>query len=365
VLVRRAPLLAVLVLVGFVTPARGAADRPEQLAKAFTDAVRRVNEEHARKPAKTQEADLGRRLPKAAREALEQLLKLERTPGLDDALLACGEAALDLDLQGEFQRLRARLEGSSPEHASRLGTALSRPRFVLRGLGGLDEAYLRGFAEVLDAVLDAYDELFGFQEWSKVPGKKLRVRVHLEAKITRPPHFAPELPFHSEVDFPVADGTGFRSPTPDGKFLFYGLCHELGHVIAMWGDPKREEDHHSWAHYTGVAIVEHLAQKSEGRPFLKDLKDLRWRSLAIERQRLEGTKPALGDKDGVLALFIALHDKLGPKAVGDAINHLDASGQALRVQRVRYYSFRQLREALLATLKEPDRKRAAAEVMPR
>ena len=37
----------------------------------------------------------------------------------------------------------------------------------------------------------AYDEVFGFAEYSKVPGKKLRVRVHLEERITRPPHFAP------------------------------------------------------------------------------------------------------------------------------------------------------------------------------
>jgi hypothetical protein len=364
VLVRRAPLLAVLVLVGFVTPARGAADRPEQLAKAFTDAVRRVNEEHARKPAKTQEADLGRRLPKAAREALEQLLKLERTPGLDDALLACGEAALDLDLQGEFQRLRARLEGSSPEHASRLGTALSRPRFVLRGLGGLDEAYLRGFAEVLDAVLDAYDELFGFQEWSKVPGKKLRVRVHLEAKITRPPHFAPELPFHSEVDFPVADGTGFRSPTPDGKFLFYGLCHELGHVIAMWGDRSSEEDRHTWAHYTGVLLVEHLSAEAGSKPWLKDLRDAGWRSLAKERERLAKTRPGTGSADEVMALWIALHDAVGPKAIGDAINLLDREDRRLRIRHVRYYKLRELRDGLLRAIKDPQKLKAIEGLLP-
>lgn len=266
-------------------------------------------------------------------------------------------------MTGDFERVRKRLEETAPEQARRLGIVVSRPRFILRGLGGLEPAYLERFADVLDAVLTAYDEVFGFAEWSKVPGKKLRVMVHLEEKITRPPHFAPEHPFHSEVDFPVVDATVFKSPTRDGQFLFYGLCHELGHVIAMWGDRKNEEDHHAWAHYTGVTIVEHLS-KDSGSEILKDLRDVRWRSLEGERKRLEGTPPSLSDRDGVLSLLIALHDKVGPKAIGTAINRLDREDRRLRVNRTRYYTFRALEEALLKTLEGPEEKRAAAAAIP-
>ena len=77
-----------------------------------------------------------------------------------------------------------------------------------RGFGDLQEGYLSDFADLLDGILDAYDETFGFKEWSKVPGKKLRVRVHLVDQITRPPHFAPQFPYHSEIDMPVIDPSG-------------------------------------------------------------------------------------------------------------------------------------------------------------
>src|SRR4029450_6105065 len=123
-------------------------------------------------------------------------------------------------------------------------------RFLPRRIGQLQEGYLDQFAEVLDTVLTGYDEVFGFAEFSKVPGKKLRVRLHLEPEIKQPPHFAPQFPWYSEIDFPGSDPTGFRSPTPKGQFLFYGLCHELGHVIAMWGDLQTMEAHNSVAQYT-------------------------------------------------------------------------------------------------------------------
>jgi hypothetical protein len=341
---------AVLLLCLSPAPAQSPAD----LAQAYAAAVRKVNEEHAKAPGKNRETDLAKRLPASAEKSLEQLLAAKGSPDVAGALVACGEAALDLDLVEHFDRVRARLEKEGPAQAKALGSALSRPRYVLRGLNGLDRAYLEKFAELMDAVLTAYDELFGFGEWSKVPGKKLRVRVHLEAKITRPPHFAPQFPFHSEIDFPVIDAEKFKSPTADGKFLFYGLCHELGHVIAMWGDPKHEEDHHSWAHYTGVAVVEHLSKRKQGPSpeFLKSAGDVGWRSLEKERKRLEGKAPSTEDADGVLSLLVSLHDRVGPKAIGEAINALDEKDKRLRVNRVRYYSFKELRGALLEVVKD-------------
>ena len=42
-----------------------------------------------------------------------------------------------------------------------LGVALARERFLLRGLGGLDTEYLEHFADAFEAILVAYDEVFG------------------------------------------------------------------------------------------------------------------------------------------------------------------------------------------------------------
>lgn len=340
------------------------APRPvHPLGRAYADSVKKVNTDHARKPGKAKEGDLAKKLPPQARAALDKLLGLKSAPEVLEALVAAGEAALDLALAADFERIEARLREASPEHARRLGAGVFRARFIVRGIGDFAPGYLERFADLVEGILGAYDEVFGFEEWSKVPGKKLRFRVHLEAKITNP-HFAPQFPFHSEVDFPVADPNEFRSPTPDGKFLFYGLCHELGHVIAMWGDSK-EEDHHAWAHYTGIAIVEHLSRAGGDHPFLKGLGDVRWRSIEVEKKRLGETAPSLADRDGVLALLLALHDQVGPKAIAAALNALDREDRRPRSRTgVRYYLFKDLKAVLLQTVKGPEAKRAVAKLIP-
>ena len=352
-------LVAALVLAG----PSAALDRAEQLADAYVEAVAKVNDGHARRPKAATEEELAAELPRKAISSLEKLLELESAPTVHAALLRCGEAALDLARMEDFAAARARLVAESPEDAATLGTALARPRFLLRGLGGLDEAYLARFAEVLEGVLAGYDELFDFEQWSKVPGKKLRVRIHLEQEITRPPHFAPQFPWHSEIDFPVVDPERLRSPTADGKFLFYGLCHELGHVIAMWGDRSSEEDHHAWAHYTGVLLVEHLSETQKGQEWMGDLRDVRWRSLSKERERLAGVEPSPDDRDGVLALLIALHDAVGPRSLGEAINALDREDRRLRVHHVRYYTFGELGRALDDVVEDKAAGRRARELL--
>jgi hypothetical protein len=334
-------------------------------ARVYVDAVHDLNEKHARDPGKESEDELAKKLPPAAAKALEGLLKEKASSELTQALKDCAEAALDLARVDDFARIRARLAKDAPAEAAKLDTALARPRFLLRGVGGLDEEYLKGFAEVLEGVLEAYDEVFGFAEFSKVPGKKLRVRVHLEQQIERPPHFAPEFPYHSEIDFPVIDAKKLGSPTADGKFLFYGLCHELGHVIAMWGSPGNEEDKHAWAHYCGVTIVEHLAQAKPAPPWLKDLRDVNWRSLEKEREAAKKAKPGLDKNENVMALLVALNDRVGAKAIGAAINELDAKDERQRVNRVRYYTFKELKKALLAGVaKDKDKLKAVGELLP-
>ena len=177
---------------------------------------------------------------------------------------------------------------------------------------------------------DAYDRVFGFEEWSKVHGKKIRVRVQLVQRIERPPYFDPSPRYHSAISFPVVNAKELRSPTRDGKFQFYGLCHELGHLIAMWGDRKTMEDHHAWAHYTGVVIVESLARSKKKYPFLKKLKDGQRRSLKVERKNKKDVRPSLENRAGVLALLIRLHDVVGPRALGKALNLMEKKRLSLQ-----------------------------------
>ncbi len=342
--------------------AASSAETPAKLAATYAEAIEALNAEHARKPEGDEDA-LAKELPSKAARALEDLLAAKEDEHLADSLVRAGEAALDLARMEDFERVRARLAEAAPDRAGELGTALARPRFLLRGIGGLESSYLEHFAEVLDAILAAYDELFGFAELSKVPGKRLRVRVHLESEITRPPHFAPQFSWHSEIDFPVIDAERLRSPTSDGKFLFYGLCHELGHVIAMWGDTSNDEDHHSWAHYTGVAVVEHLSGENAPER-LSEARDVRWRSLSKERERLAAVEPARDSEDGVLSLFVRLHDELGPRAIGAAVNHMDREKSGTRVNRVRYYRLEDLREALEETAASAGDKKLVKQLFP-
>jgi hypothetical protein len=339
--------LAVLVVFD-VALAQG--NSAERLAREYAEAVEAVNEAHARRPVATDERELAAKLAPGAVKLVAELAKAEG-PEAAAALVTAAKAALDLDRIEDFEALRARLAALAPDAAKKLGFALSRPRFLAIGTDGVEPEGLAAIADVFDLVLDAYDDVFGLTNFSKVPGKKLRLRVRLVEKITKPPHFAPQFPWHSEIDFPVIDAKAFGSPTQAGQFLFYGLCHELGHVIAMWGDTKNEEDRHAWAHYTGVVIVEHLATAKKDAPALKDVRDVRWRSVEFERKQLAAKKVEPGGKDteAVMARLLALHDAVGPKAVGEALNALDAEGKHQRVNKVRYYAMRDFKAALAAT----------------
>ena len=84
----------------------------------------------------------------------------------------------------------------------------------------------------------------------------------------------------------------------------------------------------------------------------------RWRSIERERKELEGKSPSLADREGVLALLFALHDRPGPKALGQAINQLDRQDRRRRINKVRYYTFRELKGALLLAAKSAEEIRA-------
>ena len=338
--------LALFCLLGALLSGPAAAG-PLRDAEVYRAAVKKINEAHLKNPGVTREEELRRKLPASASAALERILREKESPELPAALGKCGEASLDLAMMEDFLKISERLAGLDPAASARLGSAVATSRCVIRGIGPFEPGYLERFGEICEGVLDAYDSVFGFAEYSKVPGKKVRIRVRAVPSITHPPHFAPEFPWHSEVDFPVADTARFTSPTAGGQFLFYGLCHEFGHLVAMWGDPAQMEDHHAWAHYTGTVIVEYLSEKADSLPWMSGLSDVKWRSLKIERAAPENqTVPSFASQGGVMALLIGLHDKLGPRVTGKALNRLEEDKKCRRVNQVRYYSFSDFAKSL-------------------
>ena len=78
----------------------------------------------------------------------------------------------------------------------------------------------------------------------------------------------------------------------------------------------------------------------------------------------EGQKPSLADADGVLVLLRALHETVGSKAIGAAINLLDAQGKGPRINHVRYYSMKDFKAALIQVVKDPKGKKAIATLFP-
>src|SRR5688572_2231024 len=122
-------LLAIVLLGVFGSPERIFAG-PTQDAAAYVAAIAKINDAHVRQPARTREPDLAKLLPGNAKSALERVLEAGPAPDLAPALLRCGEAALDLDLLADFEKIRARLTAVAPDAAEKLGTAISRPRFI-------------------------------------------------------------------------------------------------------------------------------------------------------------------------------------------------------------------------------------------
>jgi hypothetical protein len=346
-------LLAPVALAGSGFTPRQAGDYLGELRKA----VEKVNAAHAARPGDETEADLAKELPKPLAKGLDRILDMDEGPDRTSALIEYARIAAEIDLAEDLARIEKALARDEAA-ALELGRYLSRDRFLLHATG-VSKEFAESFARALEGVLDAYDRTFGFAEFSKVPGKKIRVLLHHEDR-KAPPHFAPEFPYHSAIDFPVTEADAFRSPTRDGRFYFYGLCHELGHLIAMWGDRSGDSvpggDHHAWAHYTGVVIV----SACEKAPWAKDLRDARWRSFEKTLEEQKDRQPGTKSREEVLALFLALHELVGPKKIGEALNLMDETDMGSRVNRVRYYKLDDLEKALEKVVKKKsDRKRIA------
>ena len=122
---------------------------------AYVEAIKKINEAHARKPGTTKEDELAKKLPRSAELALKKLLAAKASDKTSEALLACGEAALDLARIYDFQSIRKRLLEIDQDVAASLGDAVVRDQLVIRGIGELEDGYLDNFAELAEGIMGA------------------------------------------------------------------------------------------------------------------------------------------------------------------------------------------------------------------
>lgn len=144
--------------------------------------------------------------------------------------------------------------------------------------------------------------------------------------------------------------------------MVYGFCHELGHMVAMWGEfGKVEDDKHAWAHYTGSLVVEHVYDKLGSEPWPTWTAFQRRASgRARLEKELEGKASDRSTYEGTLALFDAVGRTCGPEVYGKAFALLAEKRRFRLVNRVRYLWLDDLRDALLAIVEKEKRNELAA-----
>ena len=244
--------------------------------------------------------------------------------------------------------------------AAKLGQFRSSDNFLARVVGA-DPKYLEAALRLAEAAREGYRELFGFEEISKVPGKRVRIVIHVDPELeTDRLYFHPSPPYHSELRLLVPET---KYLTLAGKRrLVYGFIHELGHMVAMWGEHNKvEDDRHAWAHYTGCLVVEEVYERLGNEP---------WPSWTAFQRRasgktrllaqIEGKESGTDSYESVLALFYRIGETWGTDVYGKAWTWLEKNRRIRRVNRVPYLWLRDLRDALAATVTREDAAKVAA-----
>lgn len=134
--------------------------------------------------------------------------------------------------------------------------------------------------------------------------------------------------------------------------IVYGFCHELGHMVAMWGEYRGvEDDQHAWAHYTGCLVVEEVYERLGDEPWPGWTAFQRRASgkTRLEKQVRDVT-PGNGSYEEILALFYAISETHGTEVYGEAWKWLERKRRFRRRNGVCYLWLRDLRDALAATL---------------
>ena len=98
-----------ILLAGVLVLCHGAEAAPDRDAGRYAAAIEKINAAHLKSPGEVTEDALERKISKSAVAALERVLKAKSSPETAEALVKCGEAALDLAAMEHFGRIRARL----------------------------------------------------------------------------------------------------------------------------------------------------------------------------------------------------------------------------------------------------------------
>lgn len=239
------------------------------------------------------------------------------------------------------------VEKLDPSVARRLGHFEESEHFFARVVGA-DAKWAAASLRLAEAAHAGYRELFGLDSISKVPGQKVRILIHVDPSHKRPRlYFHPSPPYYSELRYEIPDA---KYLTLEGRNrIVYGFCHEMGHMLAMWGVYGGvEDDKHAWAHYTGCLVVEEVYDRLGNEPWPT------WTAFqrrASGRARLDndtqGKSPKLDSYEGILKLFTAVGDEFGTETYGRAWTWLESKKRFRRISNVRYLWLKDLREALL------------------
>ena len=117
--------------------------------------------------------------------------------------------------------------------------------------------------------------------------------------------------------------------------------------------------------YTGVVIVEHMAKDPKYTKLLEKRRDVRWRALSLEKRKDENqVEPSTKDRPGVMSLLIKLHDAVGPKVIGEAMNLMDEKDAGSRINHVRYYGFDDLEKALKSVVNDTKKRSEISKIFP-
>ena len=188
----------------------------------------------------------------------------------------------------------------------------------------------------------------------------MRLLIHVDPARSRPRlYFHPSPRYHSELRYEISSETQL---TLGGKQrIVYGFCHEFGHMVAMWGDRKTEDDKHAWAHYTGSLVVEAVYDELGNAPWPTWTAFQRRASgKARLLRQIDGTTSGTGDYESILKLFHSLGEEFGTETYGQAWRLLAKKKRFRYTNRVAYLWLRDLQAAFAQLVPKNQAARVAA-----
>jgi len=324
---------------------------------AFHKAVESLHARAARSRSAWREEDLRKKVSSKYLGLEKRYEKLRDPRKRARALAELALVYAELAWVERIEPLRAQIAELDADLAARLGSFAASKHFVVRVVG-VDPKWGKSALDLAEAARAGYLELFGFSHISKVPGKKVRILIHVDPSIEKSRLFFHPTPmYHSEL----------RYEMPDEKYLtlagqrriVYGFCHELGHMVAMWGKYREvEDDKHAWAHYTGCLVVEKVYDRLGNEPW-PTWTSYQRRASGVTRLRkqIDGKTSGVGSYDAILTLFHTIGAEFGTDVYGKCWVWRAKKKRFRRLNNVPYLWLNDLRDALLVSVAKKDRAR--------